>query len=82
MPAVALPKESAYGLAVTVGHRLFYVSGGNGIDWFSSMLRLALNEENGEWQHVSTVFSSILSDSIKSSRVWLLKKNESLFKQC
>lgn len=53
MPALALPKESAYGSAVTIGHRLFYVGGGNGIDWFSSMLRLALNEEDAEWQQMA-----------------------------
>ena len=53
MPAMALPKESAYGSAVNIGYRLFYVGGGNGIDWSSSMLRLALDQEDAEWVQAS-----------------------------
>ena len=60
MPAMALPKESAYGSAVNIGHRLFYVGGGNGIDWFSSMLRLALDEEDAEWDQVSSAAVALL----------------------
>ena len=52
MPAISLPKECAYGSAVAIGERLFYVGGGNGIDWFSSMLRLSLNEEGAQWEQV------------------------------
>ena len=59
MPAVALPKKSAYGLAVTVGHRRFCVGGGNGIDWFSSMLRLAFNEEDAETGEYSVQWHSV-----------------------
>lgn len=28
------------------------MGGGNGIDWFSSMLRLSLNEEDAQWEQV------------------------------
>ena len=52
IPAISLPKECAYGSAVAIGERLFYVGGGNGIDWFSSMLRLSLNEEDAQWEQV------------------------------
>ncbi len=53
MPATSLPKECAYGSVATIGQRLFYVGGGNGIDWFSSMLRLALDDEDAQWEQVS-----------------------------
>lgn len=52
-PAPPLPKPCAYGSAVTIGQRLFYVGGGNGEDWFNSMLRLRLDE--GSWEAVSAV---------------------------
>ena len=29
------------------------MGGGNGIDWFSSMLRLALDDEDAQWEQVS-----------------------------
>jgi len=53
MPATSLPKECAYGSVATIGQRLFYVGGGNGIDWFSSMLQLALDDEDAQWEQVS-----------------------------
>ena len=36
-----------------MGTGCIYIGGGNGIDWFSSMLRLALDEEDAEWDQVS-----------------------------
>ena len=51
-PATSLPKECAYGSAVAIGNKLFYVGGGNGIDWFSSMLRLPLDDAEGDWEQV------------------------------
>ena len=51
-PATSLPKECAYGSAVAIGNMLFYVGGGNGIDWFSSMLRLPLGDAQGDWEQV------------------------------
>ena len=49
MPATSLPKECAYGSA-------YYVGGGNGIDWFSSMLSLPLNDpQGGQWEQVCTL---------------------------
>ena len=51
-PATSLPKECAYGSAVAIGSKLFYVGGGNGIDWFSSMLRLPLDDPEGDWEQV------------------------------
>ena len=53
MPATPLPKQCAYGSAVAIGQRLFYVGGGNGNDWFSSMLRLSLNDPAAQWEQVS-----------------------------
>lgn len=53
LPTTSLPKECAYGSAVAIGQRLFYVGGGNGIDWFSSMLRLSLDDEEAQWEQVS-----------------------------
>lgn len=52
LPSTPLPKESAYGSVATIGQRLFYVGGGNGIDWFSSMLRLALDDDEAQWEQV------------------------------
>ena len=51
-PGPPLPKQCAYGSALTIGRHLFYVGGGNGIDWFSSMLRLSLDEAEAEWEQV------------------------------
>lgn len=53
MSATSLPKECAYGSVATIGQRLFYVGGGNGIDWFSSMLRLALDDEDAQWEQMA-----------------------------
>ena len=50
MPATSLPKECAYGSAAAIGNKLFHVGGGNGIDWFSSMLRLAIDDAEGHWE--------------------------------
>ncbi|DBA85703.1 TPA: hypothetical protein ACH3X1_005274 [Trebouxia sp. C0004] len=53
MPATPLPKECAYGSVATIGQRLFYVGGGNGIDWFTSLLRLALDDEDAQWEQMA-----------------------------
>ncbi|KAL0053443.1 hypothetical protein WJX82_005839 [Trebouxia sp. C0006] len=53
MPATSLPKECAYGSVATIGQRLFYVGGGNGKDWFSSMLQLALDDEDAQWEQMA-----------------------------
>ena len=55
-PATSLPKECAYGSAVAIGNKLFYVGGGNGFDWFSSMLRLPLDDVEGDWEQVPLLF--------------------------
>ena len=55
-PATPLPTESAYGSAVAMGNQLFYVGGGNGVDWFRSMLRLPLDDTDGEWEQVLLLF--------------------------
>ena len=52
MPATSLPKECAYGSAAAIGNKLFYVGGGNGRDWFSSMLRLSIDDAEGHWEQV------------------------------
>lgn len=51
-PGPSLPKQCAYGSALTLGGKLFYVGGGNGIDWFSSMLRLPLGQTEAHWEQV------------------------------
>lgn len=56
-PATSLPKECAYGSAVVIGNKLFYVGGGNGIDWFSSMLQLPLDDPEGDWEQVPCLVS-------------------------
>ena len=54
-PATSLPKECAYGSAVAIGNQLYYVGGGNGFDWFSSMLKLTLDDPEGDWQQVQKI---------------------------
>lgn len=52
-PAAPLPKPCAYGSAVAIGQRLFYVGGGNGEDWFKGTFRLSLNDST--WEAVSAL---------------------------
>lgn len=66
-PAAPLPKPCAYGAAVAIGQRLFYVGGGNGEDWFKSMLRLSLDEDT--WEAVSACYCCVTLQQDACSRL-------------
>ncbi|KAL3146674.1 hypothetical protein ABBQ32_000902 [Trebouxia sp. C0010 RCD-2024] len=78
-PGPPLPKQCAYGSALAVGNHLFYVGGGNGIDWFSSMLRLQLHDTEAEWEQMANMHmgrGSLCSAHLKST-LWAVGGRDS-----